>query len=122
MSRDIPPGVIVNVTIRGVRYVGHPSDRLNKIADEHGDTYPLPPQAKIERVAPAHWPPRVGDVWGGYGDVVWFARRHDEAPGVLLMDARDLEPETGSITPEEFLENNGAVPKLLFRPDTEVSW
>jgi hypothetical protein len=38
-----------DVTIKNVRVVGHPSARLVRIADEHGDTYDMPPQAAITR-------------------------------------------------------------------------
>ncbi|UBU09994.1 hypothetical protein [Nonomuraea gerenzanensis] len=38
-----------DVTITNVRVVGHPSARLVRIADEHGDTYDMPPQAAITR-------------------------------------------------------------------------
>lgn len=63
MAEQIRVGDIVNVTIKGVRNVGHPSARLIRIADENGDTFDMPPQAAVERVASAHWPPRLGDVW-----------------------------------------------------------
>jgi hypothetical protein len=38
-------GTLVDVAIRGVRVVGHPSAPLVRIADEHGVTYDMPPQA-----------------------------------------------------------------------------
>lgn len=42
-------GEKADVTIKNVRVVGHPSARLVRIADEHGDTYDMPPQAAITR-------------------------------------------------------------------------
>jgi len=45
----VNPGDIINVAIKGVRAVHHPSARLVRIVDEHGDTYDMPPQAAIER-------------------------------------------------------------------------
>jgi hypothetical protein len=40
-------GTLVDIVIRGVRVVGHPSAPLVRIADEHGVTYDMPPQAAI---------------------------------------------------------------------------
>lgn len=42
-------GEKADITIKGVRIVNHPSARLVRIADEHGDTYDMPPQAAITR-------------------------------------------------------------------------
>ena len=47
----INPGDLINITIKGVRVVNHPSARLVRIADEHGDTYDMPPQAAIEQAS-----------------------------------------------------------------------
>lgn len=44
-------GEKADITIKGVRIVNHPSARLVRIADEHGDTYDMPPQAAITPAA-----------------------------------------------------------------------
>lgn len=46
---DLKCGEKADVTIKGVRVVNHPSARLVRIADEHGDAYDMPPQAAITR-------------------------------------------------------------------------
>lgn len=105
MSEPIKPGEIVNVTIRGVRNVGHPSDRLSKIVDEHGDTYPMPPQAKIERVAPSLWPPCRGDLWRDGYQRLWLAYEVDGEPDVVRMVCAD----TGETRKPEHLLKTGSV-------------
>lgn len=40
-------GEKADVTLKNVRIVNHPSARLVRIADEHGDTFDMPPQAAI---------------------------------------------------------------------------
>jgi hypothetical protein len=59
------PNDIVDYTVKGVRVVGvlAMTGEVSTIADEHGNEYPVPPQAAVTRVAPAEWPPRTGDLW-----------------------------------------------------------
>ncbi|MER6892003.1 hypothetical protein [Streptomyces halstedii] len=86
---DLRPGDMVNVTIKGVRAVGHPSGRLARIADEHGDVYDLPPQAALTRFFPPDWPPRPGDVWANDVGMSFFALQADsdsDADGLWLVD------------------------------------
>lgn len=70
---DYLPGEIVDVTIKGVRIAPPlPTGRRDRIAyytDEHGEVYPLPPQAAIARVVPEVLP---GDLWRGR-EHLWFA-------------------------------------------------
>lgn len=103
MDEPIRPGEIVNVVIKGVRNVGHPSDRLRKIVDEHGDTYPMPPQAAITRVAPSLWPPCRGDLWrDGHGDL-WLACEVTNT-GIQMVCAN-----TGAARKPEHLLKSGSV-------------
>lgn len=105
---DYRPGEIVDVTIKGVRIAATedaipPMDPrgLLVIADEHGDLYPLPPQAAITRVAPAHWPPQEGDVWRRDADGLnWFGVLIDnddttDSPYVLLTCSRSSKDRYG---------------------------
>jgi hypothetical protein len=77
-------GEFVDITIKGVR-VGLPASDLDRltILDEHGDAYPMPPQAAVTRVAPAEWPPRTGDLWRDRENDVWFAV--EDADGEITM-------------------------------------
>jgi hypothetical protein len=81
-------GEYVNITILGVRVTGDQGPRGTvTIADEHGDHYVMPPQAAIERAAPAEWPPQVGDLWRGGIGVLLFTI--EDRHGNPLMDCVD---------------------------------
>lgn len=67
-------GEIVDITIKGVR-MGERSHIRVTIEDEVS-LWVLPPQAEITRVAPAEWPPRPGDIWGGPENTRWFAAKY----------------------------------------------
>lgn len=104
-DEPIRPGEIVNVVIKGVRNVGHPSDQLRKIVDEHGDTYPMPPQAAITRVAPSLWPPCTGDLWRDGHEALWLACEMNGDPGALRMVCAN----TGETQSPEHLLKSGSV-------------
>lgn len=76
---NIGPGDIVNVTLRGVRVVGIKAltGEVSTIADEHDREYPVPPQAAVERIVTADWPPLAGDLWRELknGGGLWFIFR-----------------------------------------------
>ena len=94
MSRRIFPGDIVNVTIKGVRVIGvNALTGAPTIVDEHGDQWPMPPQAAVKLVAPAQWPPQHRDVWrDGDGDL-WIARvllsTHDDRTRIEMHGVGD---------------------------------
>lgn len=94
---DVKVGDFVNVTIKGVRQVSHPSARLVRIADEHGDVFDMPPQAAIELVAPATWPPRPGDLWRDKDARLWFAVESlrsevSDEPVLLTCNGKNRRP------------------------------
>lgn len=70
---DYKPGEVVDITIRGVRIARPRMATSVTITDEHGVTYQMPPHAVVERVAPAAWPPRPGDLWRDRRSYLWFA-------------------------------------------------
>lgn len=79
-------GEVVDVTIRGVRIADQDdSSGSVLIFDEHGVRYPMPPQAAIERVIPANWPPRTGDLWRDENGMLYLAQQ-DWGEGVDLVD------------------------------------
>jgi len=72
---DFQPGEIVDLTIKGVCIARPRSATSVTIVDEHGITYQMPPQASVERIAPAEWPPQPGDLWRDRDGSVWLACR-----------------------------------------------
>lgn len=61
MTAPLKPGDLINIAIKGVRAVNHPSARLVRIVDEHGDTYDMPPQAAIEPASSGQTPAEQDD-------------------------------------------------------------
>lgn len=78
-------GTLVDVAIKGVRIVGHPSSSVFvRIADEHGDVYAMPPQAAITAAQP------------GATDVATLQERIGKAVGAIddFVDEQKLDPWT----------------------------
>ena len=78
MSAAIQPGDFVNVTIRGVRVDDQNPDGGVTIVtqyttDGRSAFWPMPPQAAVERIAPALWPPCQGDLWRDGRQRLWLA-------------------------------------------------
>lgn len=96
---DFQTGEIVDVTIKGVPVDAVHADGTPDIIAEDSDglatVWALPPQAKVERVAPAEWPPELGDLWRDRLGSVWFAlgRRVLMVPGDPVGDLGGYEPD-----------------------------
>lgn len=122
-------GDIVNVTISGARVVGFPSDVL---CTEYDLASPWMDDAKtfknnlvlnapgltVERVAPAEWPPRPGDLWRDNHGALWFASESQPDAGDLRMHTA-----TGtrwSVGHDGQLEDNGPW-TLVYREDSGMS-
>lgn len=113
MSEPIKVGEIVNVTIKGVRTTGDQGPRdTTTIADEHGTHYVMPPQAKIERVAPALWPPCEGDLWRDGYKRLWLACTVDGSDEIRMVCAAN-----GETQPPEHLLLTGSVELVHHEPD-----
>lgn len=93
---------IVDITVKGVRVDAEHADGTVSITAEHPDggpaTWHMPPQAKIERVMPAEWPPHPGDLWRDRSGLYWLAlnNRDDQTDDRILRsitDERCLERE-----------------------------
>lgn len=86
MSAAVQPGDFVNVTIRGVRINEQDAHGCVSVIAEAdtGDlsSYLMPPQAAVERIAPALWPPCQGDLWRDGRKRVWLAVQR---PGESLV-------------------------------------
>lgn len=80
---EFKPGEIVDITIKGARVVdvAHLKDCEVGVSfecdyGEYGWAIPLgPPEVTVERVSPAEWPPRPGDVWLDAEGRAWTALR-----------------------------------------------
>ena len=82
-------GDIVNITIKGVPIVDTNGFAVTIVGD-HPDGMPahylMPPQAAVERVAPAEWPPRHKDVWRDGSGELWIAYVHSLNDGSTRID------------------------------------
>lgn len=77
------PGEIVDIAIKGVRVTDskHSEEdgpEITVLLDCEIGSGPIQmpaawPMVTVERVAPAEWPPRPGDLWRDQDGTVWFA-------------------------------------------------
>jgi hypothetical protein len=67
-------GELVDITIRGARYeADHGDQRGFHLPNAARRIWlPLSTSVTVERIAPAEWPPRVGDLWRDRADNLWF--------------------------------------------------
>lgn len=86
MSGTFHPGELVDITIRRARVVRVSGSLLTAAYETPVDQAELPLTVQVgvsmdadavtvERVAPAEWPPRPGDLWRDSGGRRWFFRR-----------------------------------------------
>lgn len=72
-------GEIVDITIRGARVVRYDDDtvtiRYGRVPVVYG--VQLGDDVTVERVAPAEWPPRPGDLWRDRDGALWFVAGTD---------------------------------------------
>lgn len=116
---DYKIGEIVDITIKGARVIG--TNALNgapTIVDEHGGEYPMPPQAAIERVAPAEWPPQVGDLWrdrhGHLHFAAYYAPDYDDRE-----DSRGIDSDGVRVVLLPQCLSDGCDPgHQMYRPET----
>jgi hypothetical protein len=124
MSEKYAVGEIVDITIKGARVVGNASHNgfmtvsylVDDPASHHDALGPARAQAPIQegyavtvdRVAPAEWPPRVGDIWGMRGGSRFVCVRDFNAPAgyeVALVNVADGSERymPHELRPEELL-------------------
>lgn len=115
------PGEIVDITIKGAR-VEEPTDDQGNLeftysGDEglvsfEGVVVPLADAVTVERVAPAEWPPRPGDLWRDRDGDAWYA---------LLVDDDDMADEPYVILRPS---RSSKDPGLHFQGDNEriITW
>lgn len=124
---EFKPGEIVNITIKGARVVDVTKlgeCELGVTFDCNFGLYPLtvplgPAGVTVERVAPAEWPPRPGDLWRDQRGNVWFAADlHDieetDTPAIYMLASH----EDHQVVPECCNENFGPL-TLVHREDEQ---
>ena len=110
------PGEIVDITIKGVRVVSHPSASLVRIADEHGATFDMPAQAAIERLTPEHWPPMTGDIWEDGDGRQWFVQNRHGDLRLIPLYVELNEDVLMADLPDHFRDYSGPV-RLVYREE-----
>jgi hypothetical protein len=95
MSTDFKPGEIVDIAIKTATVCdmtgSHPPTLHFTVPTGRNISWSMPldnPQITVERVAPAEWPPRVGDIWHDADGERWFAQddgSSDVDPPVMWM-------------------------------------
>ncbi|MFI7628452.1 hypothetical protein [Microbispora rosea] len=94
MTGRFKVGEVVDITIKGVRINNEDADGIVTVLADNplGATtrYEMPPQAAIERVGPAEWPPQPGDLWRDQRGGLWFAADiHDvdetDVPEIVMV-------------------------------------
>lgn len=126
MTADYRPGELVKVTIRG---------RVHALANATGYVLALDydtsdgiehqmriitdsPSVTVERVAPAEWPPRPGDLWRDRHGSVWFAFR--DPRGWVLMQAGDPTSDQKP-QPETVITKHGPLELMHREPEAGAS-
>lgn len=77
---------------------------LTQVVDDGGGwhAYRISAGVQLEKLSPAHWPPRVGDVWEADGRVYFI--RDTSAFVLLALDAQSHHtlgvPELAKLSPE----------------------
>lgn len=119
---EFKAGEIVDITIKGVRIDDVNTDGTVNIIAEHSDggpaTWGMPPQALVERVAPAGWPPQPGDLWRDRVGEPWFAFNDKGAD--LMVPAYPVNASRGGRMPDTVLEKLGPL-TLVHREGGEQS-
>lgn len=88
---DFQVGEIVDITIKGARFVST-YEHFTRWQDGDGVVFSVTGQALITRVAPADWPPQLGDLWRDREGDLWFGFpgfERDGGPYVNLRSSRD---------------------------------
>ena len=71
------------------------------------------PRVTIERVAPADWPPRPGDLWRDRDGEIWFVVTHMDHSGPHLRASDD------SIAPADYIARHFGPLTLVHREDEQ---
>jgi hypothetical protein len=109
-------GEIVDITIKGARVIevcrhgdGNGDDLRFTYEAKDGDQWPSAiwaqaPGVTVERVAPAEWPPRTGDLWRDANGMLYLGMQGDEwsnEDGLVLVDISGEENRANSLLTRE---------------------
>lgn len=122
MSARFQPGELIDLTIRGARVSDkHVQDKYLFLSVGE-ETFHLPvrllARANVQRVAPAEWPPQVGDVWEDATGVQWFTRYYEGEP-YFVSTAGGHDDASGvldSVGPMTLVYRKGWTPTLAAVP------
>lgn len=113
----LSPDELVNITIKGARYIADHGDRMGFDVPDSDMRIWLPAiSAIIERVAPAQWPPQSGDVWQDRNGGQWFAyeTRDGGTPEIAMMiSVAESDRTPRHSLPDKVLREKGPM-KLLY--------
>jgi hypothetical protein len=121
---DFKPGDRVDITIKGAR-VRLVREHLSMLGENVADqlsyetdggfvaSVVLTEDVTVERVAPAEWPPRPGDLWRDKDGAIWFAVAHPHHSGPHLRGHDD------GIAPADFIAENYGPLTLVRREDEQ---
>lgn len=132
MSADVKnlrPGDLVEITIRRgvVAAVGVGANGgAEEVSVSHGKGQVLvpvgDPSIVIERLAPADWPPRAGDLWRDCDGALWFAILHHatyahHGTSSLQLHRSVDRANDSARTPDQLLQHSGPVELLHREPE-----
>lgn len=125
MSAPFQPGELVDIAIKGVRVDAvHANGTPDIIAEDSeglATVWALPPQAKVERVAPAEWPPRAGDLWrrNDTDDLYFAADVHDDAETIELEIVMICAYDDHRLEPDAFRSRCAGDMTLVYREEQQ---
>jgi hypothetical protein len=109
-------GELVDIRIKGARYAAEHGDNSGFDLVGEPDRIWLPlsdASITVDRVAPAEWPPRAGDIWADRNGKEWFAVRRISITGdAIIFRAADDDASNWN-EPSEVLSDVG--PLALIR-------
>lgn len=118
---EYKPGEIVDITIKGARVRNQHDgddglDVLTVIYGQHNTVahLSLDDSVTVERIAPAEWPPRPGDLWRDNGGELWFAV---EIGGVALVPSYPVSSSRRGVVPDKVKDSVGPL-TLVHRENT----
>jgi len=111
------PGEIVDITIRGARilppsYPGAPLRvAYHEVSPGVQSTITIPyadsDAVTVERVTPAQWPPRPGDLWRDSAGRVWFGAGYEDLGDMRVLLVSQDQYSLGSDLPDHINQEHG---------------
>lgn len=122
-GHDFQPGELVDIIIRGARVVQLARPGYLRVDLDTGPQLAIMadhPAVTVERVAPAEWPPRPGDVWRDRDGSPWFAATVIERGGnAVVRMLSGLGHEPSYQYPATFVQRSGPLTLVHREPEPE---